>query len=146
MQCAFKDEFYRTKEETWSMDSRLLVAGVLIVAIAAVGGLQATNITGFLGISENPSVEVKIDDGTSVLSYRVDIGSRESALDVLVRVATVDYKTFGELGASVTGINGIKQDESHYWLFLVNDKKPSVLCSGYYPNNDDVIIFRYITS
>jgi hypothetical protein len=128
------------------MNPRLLLAGILVMVLVAVGSLQLASITGFISTGESPSVEVTIDYGTETLTYNVDIGSRESVLDALIRVATVDYKTYGELGASITGINGVSNDKNRYWLCLVNGEIPPVACSAYYPINGDVITFRYLTT
>ena len=128
------------------MNSRLLLAGILVLVLVAAGGLQLASITGFFSAGETPSVEVIIDYGTETLAYNIEIGSRESALDALVRVAVVDYKTYGELGAQVTGINNVNNEANHIWLCFINGENPSVACSNYYPNNDDVISFRYLTT
>jgi len=133
------------KNKMIEMNTKFLVLGIVLFIIAGISVFQLANITGFFGLGGKPTVEVRIEDGEKTLVYKVEIGSRESALDTLVRVATVDYKTFGEMGAKITEINGKKEDEEHVWLFLVNGKVPYASCSHYYPNNDDVITFKYVS-
>lgn len=129
------------------MNLKYLLAGVFVVAIVALASFGLAGTTGFfISGGENPGVQVNIHDGDKALTHDVTITPKESALDALVRVAVVDYKTQGEMGAFVTGINGVNQDDEHYWLYFVNDEMPSIACSHYHPNDGDVITFRYLTA
>ena len=130
------------------MNLKYLLAGVLVIALIALASLGTNQITGFLASDgeSNPQVRINIDYGEDVVSYSVDITSRDSALDALVRVASVDYRTEGELGAIVTGINGVKADDNNFWLYFVNGEMPAVACSHYQPIDGDVITFRYLTA
>lgn len=129
------------------MNLRYLLAGVLVVALVALGSFGLNQITGFI-VSDGGEreVQVSIDYGENEETFDVEIGPRESALDVLVRVATVDYKTEGAMGAFITGINGVNQDGNHFWLYFVNGEMSDVACSHYHPVDGDVITFRYVTA
>lgn len=129
------------------MNLRYLLAGVLVVALVALGSFGLAQITGFI-VSDGGSreVQVNIDYGENEETFDVEIGPRDSALDALVRVASVDFDPGEAMGAFVTGINNVKQDENHYWLYFVNDEMPNVGCAYYHPVDGDVITFRYVTA
>lgn len=128
------------------MNLKYLLAGVLVVVIIALASLSLAGITGLIvSGGENLGVLVKIDDGTKALTYDIEISPRESALDALVRVAVVEYRTEGTMGAYVTGINGVSQDDENFWLYFVNGELSDVACSHYHPDDGDVISFRYLT-
>ncbi len=129
------------------MNSRYLLAGILVIALVALGSFGLTGITGFIASDGgSPGVLVNIDYGGNIETYDVVITPREYVLDALVRVAVVDYDTMGEMGAYVTGINGVEQDDNHYWLYFVNGEMPNVACSHYHPNDGDVITFLYLSA
>ncbi len=128
------------------MNLRYLLAGVLVVALVALGSLGLNQITGSI-VSDggNREVQVNIDYGENEETFDVEIGPRESAFDSLKRVATVDYEA-NEMGAFITGINGVKQDDDHFWMYFVNGERPDVGCAYYHPVDGDVITFRYTTA
>lgn len=128
------------------MNLRYLLAGVLVVALVALGSLGLNQITGFI-VSDGGSreVQVNIDYGENEETFDVEIGPRDSALDALVRVATVDYEA-KEMGAYITGINDVNQDDGHFWMYFVNGERPDVGCAYYHPVDGDVITFRYLTT
>jgi hypothetical protein len=97
------------------MNSRYLLAGVLVIAVVALASLGLGGITGFIvSDGENPGVQVNINYGERTETYDVVITPREFVLDALIRVAVVDYKTEGAMGAFVREINGVKQDDNLY--------------------------------
>jgi hypothetical protein len=128
------------------MNLRYLLAGVLVIAVVALASFGLAQITGFIATDGgNPGVEINIDDGTRFLTYDLVLTTKESAFDGLKRVAVVDYRIF-TTGAMITGINGVKSDDEHYWLYFVNDEMPEIGADYYYPNDGDVITFRYLTA
>ncbi|MEE9323636.1 MAG: DUF4430 domain-containing protein [Candidatus Aenigmarchaeota archaeon] len=128
------------------MNLKYLLTGVLVIALVALGSFGLTGITGFIASGgEGPGVQVNIDTGEEVLTHEVAVGPEETAFDMLKRVATVDYEIFAT-GVFVTGINNVKQDEDHYWLYFVNGRMPEVGCDYFYPVDSDVITFRYLTA
>jgi len=127
------------------MNSKFLLAGVIIVLIVAIGGLQFINITGYTSSAgENINVQVTVDDGKNPITQNVVLGPRETAFNALKRVAAVDYKMQAP-SVLVTEINGVRQDDNHYWLYFVNEKMLQVGCDQYYPVEGDSISFRYLT-
>lgn len=129
------------------MNSRYWLAGVVVIALVAIASAGFLGITGYIVSSGggNPEVQVNIDDGKRVLTYRVVLTPRESAFDALKRVAVVDYKIYAT-GVFITEINGVRQDENHYWLYFVNGELPEVGCDYYHPKDGDVITFRYLST
>lgn len=128
------------------MNSRYVLAGVLVLAVVVMGSMRLVQFTGSISsVGGSQEISVVIDDGSKPLSYTVALISRETAFDALKRVATVDYKMYSN-GILITGINDMKQDTEHYWVFFVNDEMPDVASDFFYPVSGDVIKFRYISS
>lgn len=128
------------------MNSRFLLAGVLVIAIVALGSMRLVQITGSsASAGGSQEVQVVIDDGSKVSTQKVILNPRETAFDALKRVATVDYEMKAP-SVFITKINGVSQNENHYWMYFVNEKMPQVGCDYYYPVSGDVIKFRYTES
>ena len=128
------------------MNSRLLLAGVLVIAVAALGGVRLVQITGFsASVAGSQDVDVVIDNGQSSSTYSIVLNPGETAFDALKRVAIVDYE-MREPSVLIREINGIKQDQDHYWEYLVNEKTPQARCDDYYPAAGDVVKFRYVNA
>jgi hypothetical protein len=128
------------------MNSKLLLAGIVIVVLVAIGSLQLANITGYAASSAgNFGVTVNIENGAGTATYKTTVTPRETAFDALKRVATVDYRIYST-GVLITAINGLTQDSGHYWMYFVNGNMPEVGCDYYHPNDGDVITFRYLTT
>ncbi len=128
------------------MNSRYLLAGVVVLALVVLGSFGLSQITGFaVSGGKNPEVQINIDDGKTTFTYTITISPRDSAFDALKRVAVVDYKIYAT-GILITAINGVKQDDEHYWLYFVNGELPETGCDYYHPNDGDVITFRYLSA
>lgn len=128
------------------MNSKLLLAGIVIVALVAIGSLQLANITGYAASNAgNYGVTVNIENDAGTATYKTTVTPRETAFDALKRVATVDYRIYST-GVFITAINGIKEDTTHYWRYIVNGNMPEVGCDYYHPIDGDVITFRYLTA
>lgn len=126
------------------MKPKFLMAGIIVVALVAIGSFRLFQITGSATSAEgNQEVKVIIDYGSRVSEYSVLLAPGETAFDALKRVATPDYRM--QLpSVIITEINGTRQDDTHQWACLVNDKKPETGCDYYYPASGDVIKFRYV--
>ncbi|MCX6817456.1 MAG: DUF4430 domain-containing protein [Candidatus Aenigmarchaeota archaeon] len=79
-----------------------------------------------------------------VSSYDIALIQMETAFDALKHVAAVGYE-MKAIGIYITDINGIKQDDSHYWFYYVNDKASDVGSDFYYPVSGDVIKFKFMS-
>ncbi|MCK5023054.1 MAG: DUF4430 domain-containing protein [Candidatus Aenigmarchaeota archaeon] len=123
----------------------LIILVVLAVAFFWTFTHQA-NLTGLI-VSEpqGPYAALEIDDGINDMqTYNVPIYSKDSAFDVLKRMGTVEYEIFAD-GAVIKKMNGIGNDKDHYWTCFINDKLPELGCDYYYPNDGDIITFRYLS-
>jgi hypothetical protein len=126
------------------MNPRLLLAGVLVIVIVAVGSFRLVQITGSAAVGgENQKVQVVIDYGDKVTAQKVILNPRETAFDALKRVATTDY-IMQLPNAIITEINGIRQDGIHHWVCTVNGKMPEEGCDYYYPVTGDEVKFSYV--
>jgi hypothetical protein len=132
------------------MNSRFLLAGILVIALLALGSMRLVQITGSTtSAGGSQEVRVVIDDGSKVSEYKVLLSPRETAFDALKHAVTSETAVEYEMKAPsvlITGINGVKQDQDHYWMYFVNEKMPQVGCDYYYPVSGDVVKFRYMTA
>lgn len=134
------------------MNSKFLVLAAMAVLLVIGAGVQLAQFTGFAitggaaaAGQASQGIQVVIDDGLKASTYSVTLNRMETAFDALKRVATPDYRMVAP-SVKITSINGIKEDSEHTWIFLVNDKLPSVACDYYYPVSGDVIKFSYMTA
>ncbi|NIO21330.1 MAG: DUF4430 domain-containing protein [Candidatus Aenigmarchaeota archaeon] len=127
------------------MESRSLLIAIILIAVMLFAGFQIVNLTGFFVLGTTRTVELNIDNGIERLTYTYDVGEGETAFDALKRVAVIDYEMYST-GIIVSEINGVKMDENHHWLCLVNGKLPEKPCDFYEPDEGDVISFVYLTS
>lgn len=127
------------------LEKREYLLGImLVIGLLIAGGIRSGQLTGFI-VSDQPSepqVQVVIDYGNRTSADYADLERTDSALDLLTKIAVVEYVTEGEEGAKVTGINGVKNDEKE-WVFLVNGLEPDLSVSHYHASVDDVIEFEY---
>ena len=80
----------------------------------------------------------------STLALEVEKGA--VLFDVLQRNAQIEYKTYEGMGALVTSINGVRQDEGgnqKYWQYYADGTLGSVGVSAYAIDRPQAIEFRY---
>ena len=126
------------------MVSRTISIGIILVCVMAFSAFQVGNLTGFFVLAQAKSVELVIDNGER-LTYVIDAEGGETAFDLLKGVAVIDYEMYST-GIIVSEINGVRIDENHHWLCLVNGRLPENPCDFYEPNDGDVISYIYVTS
>lgn len=92
-------------------------------------------------------VDIKIDYGNgSVVWYnntRVNVGG--SLLNATVNNLPIDYRTF-EYGAFVTSINGLEQNDSHFWVWSYYDgewRAGSVGADQHILHDGDIVGWTY---
>jgi hypothetical protein len=125
-------------------DFIMLVVAVVLFA-AFLWTFTHPELAGLLVAQEDSThIVLVIDDGNEAVSNSVPLYTRDSAFDVLKRVATVEYEIFAD-GAVVKEIKGLANDGNHYWICLVNGELHEIGCDYYYPNGNDVIIYKYAT-
>ena len=79
------------------------------------------------------------------LHYDIALQPNATAFSVLDGVARVEYAQY-DYGKLVTAINGVGQDDNHYWLFFVNGGLPPLSADSYVVHPGDLVEFRYLDS
>jgi hypothetical protein len=127
------------------MDYVMLVVLIVLLVAFAWTFTQQPSLAGLIVADtgeEGPSVTLNIDNGKEVFTYNVPLYSRDSAFDSLKRITVVNYDINPD-AAVITEVNGVKNDGDNYWICLVNGKMPDMGCDHYYPNDGNVITFKY---
>jgi len=75
----------------------------------------------------------------------VSFGGNTTAFEALNEVANVSYKQY-DYGKMIIGINGLDQDDTHYWMFFVNGELPVLPSDAYTVDDGDIVAFRYLDS
>lgn len=88
-------------------------------------------------------VTTKINAGRYAGNYLIDHKENESAFDLLLRVAEVDYEIDPSWGAFVKAIGGLYNDSNYAWFFYVNGTLWGEGSSSYIVQPSDVIDWRY---
>ena len=65
-----------------------------------------------------------------------------TVLDLLLSAHQVDYRTSLN-GAFVTGIDSHENGGDCFWIYTVNDTKPSVACDKYYTSDGDRVKWHF---
>jgi len=95
---------------------------------------------------EKIRVEARIDFGTSEKKETVDGQNGTTVFEVLNSIATVEYKEYAGMGKLVTSIDGVAQNETHSWLYYVNEEFAQVACDKYALTEDSLFTFKYMSN
>lgn|GEM_PF-554798 len=122
---------------------RYLGLGIAIIAILTVG-LQFADI--YKESKEEGKIELslKIEYGESIKENLI-VENHTTAFQVLNKTHKVEYKEY-PLGYFITGIDGIRQNETHSWLYFVNDSVIMESSDKYYLSYGDVLTFKFLSS
>lgn len=126
------------------MEWKGFLIGIILIAVMIFAGFQMANLTGLVILGAPRIVELNIDNGET-LTYTAEVTGDETAFDVLKRYAVIDYEMYST-GIIISEINGVRTDDDHHWMCLVNGKLPGEPCDFYEPGDGDVISFVYLTS
>ncbi|NIP40052.1 MAG: DUF4430 domain-containing protein [Candidatus Aenigmarchaeota archaeon] len=126
------------------MEWRAFIIAVVLVGIMIFAGFQAANLTGFIVLGGARTIELNIENGETLM-YTAEVTGKETAFDILKRYAVIDYEMYST-GIIISEINGLRTDEDHHWLCLVNGRLPEKPFDFYEPEEGDVISFVYLTS
>jgi len=87
---------------------------------------------------------LKIEYGESIKENLI-VENHTTAFQVLNKTHKVEYKEY-PLGYFITGIDGIRQNETHSWLYFVNDSVIMESSDKYYLSYGDVLTFKFLSS
>ena len=109
-----------------------------VSVIPEVKNIPATEV-------ETPKIKVttRINAGSAAGNYVVNFKENESAFDLLLRNAEVDYDTYPKWGAFVKAIGGLYNEKDYAWFFYVNGVSWPEGSSLYIVKPNDLIEWRY---
>ena len=137
-----------------------MVLGALIILVLAgllfLTGLQADS--GWLpaelftakheltSSGKNIHVLLSINYSEHITTDMYDVPRGTDVLSILEMKHSVAGKEYAGMGFFITEIDGIKQDESHSWLFFVNGKPASASADNTIVEEDAQIEFRFLSN
>ncbi|WP_051591094.1 DUF4430 domain-containing protein [Bacillus sp. UNC438CL73TsuS30] len=87
------------------------------------------------------------DEANPLLAEKtVTYDEKETAAQVLEKAVgekNVEYTHYDNLGDMITGINGLKADDNHYWALYINGIQAQVGAGSYTVQNGDNLSFKY---
>lgn len=118
-----------------------VAAGLLLVAVAAVG-LQYQDSDQPTGEEEEISVSLTIDKADDTVERSVDIPVNATVFDAVNSTFAVEYTEY-DFGYFITSIDGLEQNETHSWLYSVNNESATTSVNNYVLQDGDDVEFRY---
>lgn len=134
----------RLNMDTDSVNWRAVAAGAVVVAavIAGASTLWQSNPVDTGGSTIDVTLQVQ---GPASSQQQLTVANNSSAFDVLNETHTVSYET-GSYGYFITAIDGMQQNDTHSWIFLVNSDPPSVSADTYTVADGDNVTFRLMSN
>lgn len=117
-----------------------IIAGIFLLALTAVG-LQYQGSNPDM-TDDQITISLELDKPDSDVRQEVDLGANSTAFDALNKSFEVNYAEY-DFGYFVTSINGISQNQTHSWLYLVNDEPATKAVNKYYLSEGDNVTFIY---
>jgi len=114
-------------------------AGILLIAVAAYGlQYQNTPETG----EETMEVSLNIDKANNSINRDVNIPVNSTVFDAVNQTFEVEYTEY-DFGYFVTSIDGLGQNETHSWLYSVNNQSATTAVNNYVLSDSDQVTFRH---
>ena len=118
-----------------------LLVFVLVVIVVVTGFIYKNSQTTKTQSSVAESVsESKSTEVSKIVTYNGVEG--KTAFDLLNEKYTVEAET-SSFGVMVNSINGLKNSDTEYWLYSVNDKSPDVGADKFFTKNSDQVKWEY---
>lgn len=118
-----------------------LAAGILIVALAATG-LQYQNQTPETGEDDQIQVSLTVEKPNETVTDQVDVAVNSTVFDAVNQTYPVEYMEY-DFGYFVTSIDGLAQNDTHSWLYYVNNESATKAVNNYVLNESDSVTFGY---
>ena len=71
--------------------------------------------------------------------------NKTTAFDALSSTHEVEYKKYS-IGVFILSIDGISQNSTHSWLYLINGSPPSVSADNYQLSSGDHLSFLFLSN
>lgn len=117
-----------------------ITLGILLVALAAAG-LQHQNDTPETGETQI-SVSLSLDKPGQTFKQEIDIDVNSTVFDALNQTYSVEHTEY-DFGYFVTSIDGLQQNDTHSWLYYVNNESATTAVNNYMLEDGDNVTFQY---
>lgn len=117
-----------------------VTAGIVLLGIAAAG-LQYQNSNPEMA-DEQITISLQLDKPNNSINTEVDLEPNSTAFDALNNSFEINYTEY-DFGYFVTSINGVSQNETHSWLYFVNNEPANKAVNKYYLSEADNVTFSY---
>jgi hypothetical protein len=117
-----------------------IAAGLLVVAVAAAG-MQYQSTTPDTG-EDQIQVSLTLEKPNETVSEQVDVAVNSTVFDAVNKTYPVEYTEY-DFGYFVTSIDGLAQNDTHSWLYYVNNESATTAVNNYVLNETDNVTFRY---
>lgn len=117
-----------------------VAAGILLVAVAAAG-LQYQDSTPETG-EDQIQVSLTLEKPSATVSKNVSVAVNSTVFDALNQTYPVEYTEY-DFGYFVTSIDGLQQNDTHSWLYYVNNESATKAVNNYVLESGDSVEFRY---
>lgn len=117
-----------------------VAAGIVVLSVAALG-LQYQSSNSDMS-DEQVTVSLKLDMSDSNVSREVDLEANSTAFDALNKSFEINYTEY-DFGYFVTSINGVSQNQTHSWVYLINGETANKAVNNYYLSEGDNVTFSY---
>jgi hypothetical protein len=120
-----------------------IAAGLLVVAVAAAG-MQYQSTTPDTG-EDQIQVSLTLEKPNETVSEQVDVAVNSTVFDAVNKTYPVEYTEY-DFGYFVTSIDGLAQNDTHSWLYYVNNESATTAVNNYVLNETDDVTFRYTSN
>lgn len=128
----------------WTRTDAGWVVGGLVVIVLVAAGTTLLDTTGTTPGEETVHVGLTVQTPDGIEDNTVGVAENATVFDVLNATHTVSYEQYS-FGKLVTGIDGREQNQTHGWLYTVNNVTPETAVDRFAVSSGDQIRFRYTT-
>lgn len=111
-----------------------------MVAVAAAG-MQYQSTTPDTG-EDQIQVSLTLEKPNETVSEQVDVAVNSTVFDAVNQTYPVEYTEY-DFGYFITSIDGLEQNDTHSWLYYVNNESATKAVNNYVLNETDNVTFRY---
>ena len=129
----------------WKCLSLILAVALVLAGCVQQQAPQPTPTLNTQPQAQTVSLTLKIS-GLQNSTQVVEVEKGSALFDVLQKNARIEYKAYEGMGALVTAINGVRQDDGgngKYWQYYADGSLGSVGVSAYTIERPQTIEFRY---
>ena len=134
----------KSKKSTKAISWKYLGLGIAIIVVLMVV-IQHTSIYEPLVREEKIVLSLETNYGKNTKKESLEVKNGSTAFQALNKTHIVEYKEYS-FGYFITGIDEVRQNETHSWLYFVNGVPPLASVDNYVLEEEDILIFRFLSS